>query len=86
MQLEEKLITIAATVPTKLGDGNHDHAGLIMDPTKYLTMTGGTAFPIPANPGIYPTTLAANAAAGARARAEAEHKEIQNQFGTLQGV
>jgi hypothetical protein len=83
MQLEKELITIAITIPTKLEGRNHGHAGLIIDLTKYLTMTGGTAFNILENPGIYPTTLAANAAAGTRARAEAEHKELQNQFEKL---
>jgi hypothetical protein len=49
-------------------------------------MTGGTAFVSPVNPGIYPAGLALNAAAGTRARAEAEHKELINQFETFEGV
>ena len=49
-------------------------------------MTGGTNFINPVNPGIYPTNLAANATAGIRARAEAEHKELINQFETFKGV
>jgi hypothetical protein len=49
-------------------------------------MTGETAFIIPENLGIYPTMLAANASAGTRARAGAEHEELQNQFEKLQGV
>jgi hypothetical protein len=57
-----------------------------MDPTDYNTMTGGTAFVNPVNPGIYPAGLALNAAAGTRARAEAEHKELINQFETFEGV
>ncbi len=49
-------------------------------------MTSGAAFVIPVNPGIYPTRLAANTVSGTRARAEAEHKELINQFETYKGV
>jgi hypothetical protein len=42
--LKKELIAIAATIPTTLGGGNHGHAGLIVEPAKYLPMTGGTAF------------------------------------------
>ena len=83
--LEKELIAIAASIPTTLGGGNHGHAGLIVDATKYLTMTG-VAFAIPPNPGIYPAGLATNAAAGTRARAEAEHKEEVAQYEILKGV
>jgi hypothetical protein len=83
--LEKELIAIAASIPTTLGGGNHGHAGLIVDATKYLTMAG-VAFAIPPNPGIYPAGLAANAAAGIRARAEAEHKEEVAQYEILKGV
>jgi hypothetical protein len=83
--LEKELIAIAASIPTTLGGGNHGHAGLIVDATKYLTMAG-VAFAIPPNPGIYPAGLAANAAAGTRARAEAEHKEEVAQYEILKGV
>jgi hypothetical protein len=57
-----------------------------MDPVDYNTMTAGIDFVNPVNPGIYPSDLALNAAAGARARAEAEHKELINQFETFEGV
>jgi hypothetical protein len=57
-----------------------------MEPAMYSLMTGGTAFVIPVNPGIYPTGLAANAVPGTRARAEAEHKELINQFEAYEGV
>ena len=83
--LEKELIAIAATIPTTLGGGNHGHAGLIVDAAKYLAMAG-VAFTIPPNPGIYPAGLAANAAAGTRARAEAEHKEQVAEFEILKGV
>jgi hypothetical protein len=78
--LEKEIIAILANIPTALGGGNYGNAGIIMEPEMYSLMTGGTAFVIPVNPGIYPTRLAANAAPGTRTRAEAEHKELINQF------
>ena len=84
--LEKEIISIFVNIPTTLGGGNYGHVGVIMDPTDYSTMTGGTAFVNPVNPGIYPADLALNAAAGIRARAEAEHKELVNQFETFEGV
>jgi hypothetical protein len=84
--LEKELIAIAATIPSTLGGGNHGHAGLIVEPAKYLTMTDGTAFIQPGNPGIYPAGLAPNAAAGTRAREEAEHKELIAQYEIHKGV
>ncbi len=84
--LEKELIAILAAFSTALGGGNHGHTGMIMEAVAYTTMTGGTAFTNPANPGIYPTTLAANAVAGTRARAEAEHKELINQYKMYEGV
>jgi hypothetical protein len=84
--LEKELIAIAATIPSTLGGGNHGHAGLIVEPAKYLTMTGGTAFIQPGNPGIYPAGLAPNAAARTRAREEAEHKELIAQYEIHKGV
>jgi hypothetical protein len=62
--LEKELIAILAALPTALGGGNHGHARMIMEAVAYTTMTGRTAFTNPTNPGIYPTTLAANAVAG----------------------
>jgi len=84
--LEKEIISILANIPTTLGGGNYGHVGVIMDPTDYTTMTGGTSFVNPVNPGIYPADLALNAAAGIRARTEAEHKELINQFETFEGV
>ena len=43
--LEKELITILANIPTTLGGGNHGHAGIIMDPARYL-LTAGVAFTI----------------------------------------
>ncbi len=74
--LEKELIAIAASILTMLRRGNHGHAGIIVEPAKYLTMTGGTQFDPPANPGVYPAGLAINAAAGTRAREEEIHKEL----------
>ena len=34
--LEKELITILANIPTTLGGGNHGHAGIIIEPEKYL--------------------------------------------------
>ncbi len=73
--LKKELISLAASIPSRLGGGNHGHAGIIVEAAKYLTMAG-VAFTNPIHPGIYPTGLAANAAAGTRAREEAKHKEL----------
>jgi hypothetical protein len=83
---EKEIIATLANLPTSLGGGNHGHVGVIMNPTEYNTMTGGIDFVNPVNPGIYPTRLAVNAMAGIRARAEAEHKELINQYKTFEGV
>jgi hypothetical protein len=56
-----------------------------MEPARYL-LIAGVAFNNPANPGNYPLTVAGNAAAGVRARAEAEHKEEVREYETFQGV
>ncbi len=49
-------------------------------------MLGGINFAHPVHPGFYPATRAATAAAGTRAKAEAEHKELINQYKTFKGV
>jgi hypothetical protein len=84
--IEKELIAILAALPTALEGGNYGHAGMIMEAVAYTTMTGGTAFINPENPGIYPVSLAINALAGTRARAEAEHKELINQYKMYEGV
>ena len=83
--LEKELIAILANIPTTLGGGNHGHAGIIMDPARYL-LIAGVPFNNPANPGNYPANVPGNAAAGVRARAEAEHKEQVREYETFQGV
>jgi hypothetical protein len=63
--LEKELMTILANIPTTLSGGNHGHAGIIVEPARYLLMTGGVAFVNPANPGTYPANVPGNAAARA---------------------
>ncbi len=69
-----------------MGGGNFGHVGIIMEAQAYSTMTNGIEFANPANPGVYPEGLAANAGATVRARAEAEHKELISQFETFERV
>jgi hypothetical protein len=64
--LEKELIAILTNIPTTLGGGNHGHAGILMEPARYL-LIAGVSFNNPANPGNYPLTVAGNAAAGVRA-------------------
>jgi hypothetical protein len=75
---EKEIIAILANIPTTLGGGNYGHVGRIMDPKEYSTISGEIVFTNPLNPGFYPATLAATAAVGTRAKAEAEHKELIN--------
>jgi hypothetical protein len=84
--LEKKNIAILANIPMVLGGGKDGHAGIIMEPAMYSLMTGGTAFVVPVNPGIYPAGSTVNAAPGTRARPEAEHKELINQFEANEGI
>jgi hypothetical protein len=77
--MEKELTAIAATTPTSLGGGNHGHAGIIVEDAKYTTMTGGNACVNPPNPGLYPI-IAANVAAGTRAREEAIHKGLVREY------
>ena len=62
--LKKELISILANIPTTLGGGNHGHAGILMDPARYLIVTEGVAFTNPANPRNYPANFPGNAAAG----------------------
>jgi hypothetical protein len=84
--LEKELITIAASIPSTLGGGNHGHAGVIAETAKYSLMTGRTVFVNPANSGVYPARLPTNATAGTRAREEAVHKELEAQYEISKGV
>jgi hypothetical protein len=69
--LEKELISIAANVPIALGGGNHGHTGIIVEPTKYLVMMGGTVFVNSVHPGIYP--------AGLQQTRQQEHLQWQKQ-------
>jgi hypothetical protein len=80
---KKNFIPILASIPAALRGRNHGHAGILMELAACSNMTDRTDFANPANPGIYLTGLAANAAIGTRARAEAEHKELINQFETF---
>ncbi len=82
---KKELIAILANIPTTLGGGNHGHAGILMDPARYL-LTAGVPFNNPANLGNYPANVPGNAAAGVRAWAEAEHKEEVKEYETYHGV
>jgi hypothetical protein len=83
--LEKNLVAIAASIPSGLRGGNHGHAGIIIETTKYLAIAG-VAFTDPIHPRIYPTGLPTTAAAGTRARAEAKHKESLAQYEIFKGV
>jgi hypothetical protein len=69
-----------------LQGGDHGHTGIIIEPARYLLMTGGIAFTNPANPGTYPANIPGNATVGVRARAEGEHKEFIREYETFKGV
>jgi hypothetical protein len=83
--LEKNLVAITASIPSGLGGGNHGHAGIIVEATKYLAIAR-VAFTDPIHPGIYPTGLPTTAAAGTRARAEAKHKESLAEYEIFKGV
>jgi hypothetical protein len=83
--LKKELVAIATSIPSKHGGGNHGHAGIIVKTTKYLAMAG-IAFTDTIHPGIHPTSLPTTAAAGTRARAEAEHKECLAEYEIFKGV
>ena len=51
--VEKKLIRNAASIPTKLGGGNHGFLGLVLTPQKYETITGYVFTPH-LNPGTFP--------------------------------
>jgi hypothetical protein len=78
--LEKEISAILTNTLTTLGGGNYGHIRMIMKPTEYSTMTGGVDFTNPINPGFYQANLATNTAAGTRAKAEAENKELTNQY------
>jgi hypothetical protein len=83
--LIKELVVIAASIPSRLGGGNHGHAEIIVETTKNLNMAG-VPFIDPNHHGIYPTGLATTAAAGTRAKAKAEHKESLAEYEIFKGV
>ena len=61
--LTRELVKLASSVKTKLGGGKHGHIGLVLDDTKYTTISDGNkSFVIPAHPGSYPANVSADAA------------------------
>ncbi len=85
MTLKKEQILILANIPMTFRGGNHVHAGIIMDPARYL-LTAGVPLNNPANPVNYPANVTGNAAAGVRAQAKVEHKEEVKVYETFQGV
>jgi hypothetical protein len=83
--MEKELTAIIAATPSTLGSGNHGHAGIIVENAKYTMMMGGVAFINPVNPGLYPA-IAANIAARTRAREEAVHKGLVQEYEIFCGV
>jgi hypothetical protein len=71
--LSKRTLLNCSKHPFRTQGGNHGHAGIIVKAAKYLTMAG-VAFTNPIHPGIYPSGLATNGAAGTQAREEAKHK------------
>jgi hypothetical protein len=80
--LKEKLIVIAASIPSVLGGEMNGHARTLLSDIDYATMAPGSPFVAPVNPGVYPVGVTA----ATRSRMEAEHKEQVNQFHTFVGV
>jgi hypothetical protein len=79
--LEEELIAVASSIPTTLGRGNNGHAGMLLSAVDYDSLSPGTPFINPANPGVYP----AGVTAANRSRMEAEHKAEVNSLKHLLG-
>ena len=51
--VEKKIITNAASIPSELGGGGHGFLGLVLNPHKYITVTGHVFQPFQ-NPGALP--------------------------------
>jgi hypothetical protein len=64
--LEKELIAFLTKISMALGGGNHGHAGIIMDPTRYL-LTAGVPFQNSPNLGNYPENVPGNVAARVQA-------------------
>ncbi len=81
--LENELIGIASSFPSKLGGGIHGHAGLVKNVADYELFALGTPFIVSANQGVY---LLGNIPAAQRGQREAEHKALVAQFQTCVGA
>jgi hypothetical protein len=81
--LDDELTAIASSFPSELGEGIHDHAGLVKNVTDYKLFTPGTPFIVPANPGVYPLGKIPAAHHGQQ---EAEHKALVAQSQTCVGA
>jgi hypothetical protein len=57
--LDKELTAIAASITTVLGGGLNCHAGMLLSDANYATITPGTPFIPPANPGVYPIKVTA---------------------------
>ena len=68
-----------------LGGGNHGHLGLVLKDARYLAIAG-VVFNRPNYPGVYDVNIAGNAANAVRARAEAEHRALIQQYEVFKGV
>ena len=83
--LQKELGKLAGKVKTALGGGKHGHLGLVIEETKYTTISqGGKTFDIPAHPGAYPSTVPADAAE--REKVVAEHKASVYECETCEAV
>ena len=84
-KLKKELTKIAGSVPTAIGGGKHGHAGLIIEESKYITVSnGGVTFNIPAHPGMYPETVSDDVKV--RASEEAKHKGLILEHEVCAGV
>jgi hypothetical protein len=83
--MEKELTAIAARTPSTLGGGNHGCAGIMVENAKITMMMGGVVFVNPVNPELYPA-IAANVTAGTRAREEAVHKGLVQEYEIFCGV
>ena len=60
-KLMQELEKMAASVPTASGGEKNDHLGLVMNDTKYKSIShNGVAFPCPTHPGVYPVVVSIN--------------------------
>jgi len=84
--LVRELTNAAASIPTRLGGGNHGHVGVVINEAEYITFSnGGATFNPATNPGAYPTTVDENNAA-VREKQLAKHKELREVIFTHEAI